>query len=116
MWHYNSRLTGACVLAFAALTTGCQRRSDDAGKPLVRVGSKAFIEGVILGEITADVAHNAGARVEHRSWLGDTSKTWNALLVGEIDVYCEYTGTLRQEILSGENLHDDAALRRELMA
>ena len=82
--------------------------------PLVRVASKAFVEGVILGEIVADVAHDAGAQVEIRSWLGDTSKTWNALLVGDNDVYCEYTGTLREEILSGEHLPDDAALREAL--
>ncbi len=45
---------------------------------------------------------------------GDTSKAWNALLDGGIDVYCEYTGTLRQEILSGERLRDDAALEAAL--
>jgi osmoprotectant transport system permease protein len=39
---------------------------------------------------------------------------WNALLGGEIDAYPEYTGTLRQEILSGEDLAGDAALARAL--
>jgi osmoprotectant transport system permease protein len=112
--RFHSRQALTCIFAVLVLTTGCQRRSDDEAKPLVRVGSKAFIEGVILGDMVADVAHAAGARVEHRSWLGDTSKTWNALLVGEIDVYCEYTGTLREEILSGEGLNDDAALREAL--
>ncbi len=110
--RWRGRLTLAVVTGL--LFAGCQQRSDEEGRPLVRVASKAFIEGVILGEIVTDVARSAGARVELRSWLGDTSKTWNALLVGEIDVYCEYTGTLRQEILSGESLPDDDALRKSL--
>ena len=105
----------AVVALFAALlATGCQRSAADAGKPVVRVGSKAFVEGVILEEIVGDMAKSAGARVEHRSWLGDTSKAWNALLGGQIDVYAEYTGTLREEILSGEHLRDDAALKEAL--
>jgi osmoprotectant transport system permease protein len=100
----------ALVVVAALLLPGCRHRSDD----VVRVASKAFPESEILGDIVADVARGAGARVEMRSQLGDTSKTWNGLLVGEIDVYCEYTGTLREEILSGENLPDDAALREAL--
>ena len=102
------RWCAALVLIMGLTVTGCQRQST------VRVASKGFVEGVILGEIVTDVARSAGAQAQHRSWLGDTSKTWNGLLVGDIDVYCEYTGTLRQEILSGENLPDDAALQEAL--
>jgi osmoprotectant transport system permease protein len=112
--RFNSRRAGACILAFLIVTTGCQRRSADEGKPLVRVGSKRMSESVILEEMAAHLARDAGAWVEHRSSLGDTSKVWNALLSGEIDAYCEYTGTLRQEILAGESLDDDAALREAL--
>jgi len=86
----------------------------DAGKPLVRVGSKAMPENVLLGEMVAHLARVGGARVEEEGWLGDTSKAWNALLDGGIDVYCEYTGTLRQEVLSGEHLRGDAALEAAL--
>ena len=52
---------GLRSLFAALLATGCQRSSADAGEPVVRVGSKAFVEGVILGEIVADLAENAGA-------------------------------------------------------
>ena len=104
---------GAALLA-ALAAAGCQSRAEDASKPLVRVGSKAFVESVILGEAVTDLARAGGARAEHRAWLGDTSKAWNALLGGDIDVYCEYTGTLREEILSGERLRDQDSLRDAL--
>ncbi|HEX7879779.1 MAG TPA: glycine betaine ABC transporter substrate-binding protein, partial [Candidatus Eisenbacteria bacterium] len=42
-----------------------------------------------------------GARIEHVRELGGTRILWSALLRGDIDVYAEYTGTLREEILGG---------------
>ncbi len=104
---------GAALIAAVLVTGGCQRSADD-GKPLVRVGSKAFVESVVLEELAGDLAASAGARVEHRSWLGDTGKAWNALLAGDIDAYADYTGTLRFEILADEHLRDDDALRAAL--
>jgi osmoprotectant transport system permease protein len=103
----------AVLGATALLTAGCQQSSDE-GKPVVRVGSKAFVENVILEEMAAHLARGAGARVEQRSWLGDTSKPWFALQAGDIDVYCEYTGTLRQETLSKEQLPNDKAVEEWL--
>jgi osmoprotectant transport system permease protein len=64
--------------------------------------------------MVTQLAGSAGAEAEHASWLGDTSKPWNALLVGDIDVYCEYTGTLTQEILSGAGIERDYDLREAL--
>jgi osmoprotectant transport system permease protein len=80
----------------------------------VTVGSKAFTESVILGEMLRQLAEEAGAEAEHRRQLGGTRVLWNALLVGDIDAYPEYTGTLLQEILVGEGLDSDAALRQVL--
>jgi osmoprotectant transport system permease protein len=106
---------GAGALAFAA--AGCGRRLTTAdGRPIVRVGSKAFPENVILGEMARDLAAVSGAEAEHAAWLGDTGKPWNALLAGDIDAYPEYTGTLRQEILAGEGLQSDDELRASLEA
>ena len=104
----------ALVLILIALSAGCRQGTADDGKPLVRVASKAMPESVIREEMIGHLARSAGARVEHHSWLGDTSKTWNALVGGDLDVYCEYTGTLRQEILSSEHLRGDAALEESL--
>ncbi|MQA65020.1 MAG: ABC transporter permease subunit [Alphaproteobacteria bacterium] len=76
----------------------------------VTVGSKKFTESVILGEMAALLARSAGAEVRHRRELGGTRILWNALVRGDIDVYPEYTGTLRAEILARENIPDDRAL------
>jgi len=84
--------------------------------PEVRVGSKKFTESVILGEMVARVAKGAGARASHRRELGGTTVLWEALRRGDIDVYPEYTGTLRQELLAGRAPPDDDALRRLLAA
>jgi osmoprotectant transport system permease protein len=67
----------------------------------VRVGSKAFTESVIIGEIATQLGNNAGVPTIHRSQLGGTRVLWEALLAGQIDVYPEYTGTIIQELIPG---------------
>lgn len=83
-----------------------------AQTPTVRVGSKGFTESVILGEIIAQLARHAGADVRHRAELGGTQILWNSLLVGDIDVYVDYTGTIREEILA-DAARDGVPLRSE---
>jgi osmoprotectant transport system permease protein len=83
--------------------------------PKVTVGSKKFTEAVVLGEMAAHLARAAGAQVEHRRDLGGTQVLWKALLAGDVDVYAEYTGTLREEILRDTpGLLDPGDLRRAL--
>ena len=98
------------VLLLALAPLGCGRPAD------VRVGSKAFPESEILGELARDLAASTGASAEHRNHLGDTSKVWTALLLGEIDAYCEYTGTLSHDILTDEHVRTDDEIRRALAA
>jgi osmoprotectant transport system permease protein len=86
-----------------------------AGGP-VRVASKKFTESVLLGELAAQLARDAGAEVEHRSELGGTRVLWEALRRGDIDLYPEYTGTLLREVLAGERIPDGAALSAALAA
>ena len=86
---------------------------------IIRVGSKAFTESVVLGEVLAHLARNTGADVRHRASLGGTQIVWKALLNGDIDAYVDYTGTIRGEILSeykkkGIELPTDADLRNAL--
>ncbi len=66
------------------------------------VGSKKFTESVILGEIAAQMARTVNPETIHRREIGGTRVLWNALVRGDIDIYPEYTGTIKQEILSGE--------------
>jgi len=80
------------------------------------VGSKVFTESVILGEMLRYLAEAAGAEAHHQQQLGGTRVLWSALLSGEIDAYTEYTGTLMQEILAGENLRTRQALEQALAA
>ncbi|MGE6757057.1 glycine betaine ABC transporter substrate-binding protein [Corallococcus interemptor] len=102
------------ALALALLLWGVACTSTEGGGPQVRVGSKKFTESVILGELVTQVAKDAGARASHRRELGGTTVLWEALRRGELDVYPEYTGTLRQELLVGRALPDDDALRKAL--
>jgi osmoprotectant transport system permease protein len=80
----------------------------------VTVGSKAFTESVILGELVTQLARGAGARVTHKEALGATRVLWNGLQQGSLDVYPEYTGTISQEILAGQGVHDEKAIRAAL--
>ena len=85
--------------------------------PQVTVGSKQFTESVILGEIATQLLESEGIRVQHRAQLGGTRFLWAALLAGEIDLYVEYTGTLRTEILGWppDLETDPVVLRRALL-
>lgn len=101
------------LLVLCLVAWGCARHD-----PTVRVGSKSFVEGVLLGEIAAGVVRHEASPAEHRRALGGTRILWNALVAGEIDVYAEYTGTITDEILSGRGVspRDGAAMRRALAA
>ncbi|PAP78690.1 glycine betaine ABC transporter substrate-binding protein [Rubrivirga marina] len=80
----------------------------------VVVGSKTFTEGVVLGEVAAQAARGAGVEATHRREVGGTRVLWSALLRGDLDAYPEYTGTLAQEIFSGEDVATDDALAEAL--
>lgn len=80
----------------------------------ITVGSKAFTESVILGEMLRHLARQTEIKANHQRQLGGTQVLWNALINGDIDAYPEYTGTLMQEILVKENLQDEAQLKQAL--
>lgn len=65
----------------------------------IRIGSKAFPESWVLGEACCQLARASGAEVEYRKSLGATEIIYQALKQGSIDVYPEYTGTIRQVFL-----------------
>ena len=79
----------------------------------VRVGSKAFTESTILGEMVRQLITDANVRSTHKE-LGGTQVVWKAMLADQIDVYPEYTGTIAREILAREGLHDEEAIRAAL--
>ncbi|MDE1464361.1 glycine betaine ABC transporter substrate-binding protein [Spartinivicinus poritis] len=69
----------------------------------ITVGSKAFNEGYLLGELVAQKLETDGFKVERKLGLGKTVITYEALRYGDIDVYVEYTGTLAQAIFKLKN-------------
>jgi osmoprotectant transport system permease protein len=110
------RRRGPAVL-FAALVLAAWGAACRGPAPEVRVGSKKFTESVVLGEIVTQVLRSTGTRAEHRAQLGGTQVLWHALLAGEIDLYPEYTGTIREDILrETASDADDESLRRALAA
>ena len=104
-------MTARAMLA-ALVALGLARPAP--AQPPVRVGSKAFTESVILGEVAARLLRSAGVPALHRRELGSTRVLWNALLAGEIDVYPEYTGTIAQELIPGMAGREDARIRAAL--
>lgn len=88
-----------------------------AEPPAVIIGSKKFTESVILGELAAHLLQSSGTPTRHRRELGGTQILWHALRKGEIDIYPEYTGTLREEILSGvRHIGRDLTALRQVLA
>jgi osmoprotectant transport system permease protein len=73
----------------------------------VKVGSKAFTESVVLGEVVADLIRSTGQEPDHEREMGGTQILWKALLRGSIDVYPEYTGTISEELLPGLGKDED---------
>ena len=74
-----------------------------AAQPIV-VASKNFNESYILGEVVAQLLEREGFAVDRKLGLGGTKICYDALTVGDVDVYVEYTGTIAEAIkdLDGE--------------
>lgn len=89
-------------------------RTQASGGREVHVGSKKFTESVILGEMVTQLVGAGGVSATHLAELGGTRLVYDALVRGEVDVYPEYTGTLRQEIFAGQAVASDADLRQLL--
>jgi len=104
-----------CLCVSAFLVLGLVASSIAFGEqPNVRIGSKASIENIVLGELLTHLARHAGAKAEHRSALGGTQVAYRALLKGDIDLYTEYTGTLEREILEDDHIRSPDQLREAL--
>ncbi|HIA15103.1 MAG TPA: ABC transporter permease subunit [Nitrospirales bacterium] len=82
----------------------------------VTVGSKSFTESVVLGELVSHLARSADGSAIHRQAMGGTRVLWNALNNGDIDIYPEYTGTITQEILSGQKITGMKDIRQAIAA
>ncbi len=68
----------------------------------------------MLAEITVGLLRSRGFVVKHRAELGGSDVLFSALGHGDLDVYPEYTGTLRAELLSELGLESDSELEEAL--
>lgn len=80
----------------------------------VVVASKKFTENVILGEMVSLLLEHHKIPAFHQSELGGTQVLWKGLGRGDIDIYAEYTGTLRKEMFRDEDVNSFSALRAVL--
>src|ERR1700689_194842 len=81
------------------------------------VGSKAFTEGYVLGEIAAQTVESAtGVPVARKLGMGSTGIVFEALKSGAIDVYSDYTGTLTEAILKRPDLKSGEDIQRALLS
>ncbi len=80
------------------------------------VGSKAFPESLILGEMATQLARSQGVDLAHERTrgMGGTQALWAALVHGDIVVYPEYTGTITQQTFAGRRLDCDGDIRAAL--
>ena len=71
-----------------------------SGEAQVVVASKTFPDSTLLAEIMAQcIEASTDLKVERKFGLGGTLICYEALRTGEIQVYPEYTGTIRSAIL-----------------
>lgn len=113
---FVAAMVGSIALLIASI--GCEKAAKVDGTP-IRVGSKGFTESVVLGELISHLGRSAGNPVDHRSELGGTQVLWKAMLAGDIDVYVDYTGTVREELLKdvreqGIEVRSEADMRKHM--
>ncbi|MGE3681096.1 MAG: glycine betaine ABC transporter substrate-binding protein [Bdellovibrionales bacterium] len=81
----------------------------------VSIGSKAFTEGYLLGEIAAQtLERGTNLTVMRHFGLGGTGILFEALRTGNIDVYPEYTGTISEAILKDPSLRSWEDIRARI--
>ena len=99
----------ATLLALGALgirlaLAGCGGGGDDPAEgpsqsqDPIRLGTKNFTEQYILGEIYAQSLRAHGIPVELKSDIGSSEIVDQAMQIGSLDMYPEYTGVLLSEI------------------
>jgi osmoprotectant transport system substrate-binding protein len=92
-------VAAASLLALAGC--GGAGKSDEkaarAPEP-IRLGTKNFTEQYILGELYAQAMRARGIPVELKSDIGSSEIVDQAMQIGSLDMYPEYTGVLLSEI------------------
>lgn len=113
---YFIALAGCNALAQTGIEADAGSDANPVADPVaqpVTIGSKNFNESYLLAEIMAQALENAGIEVKRQFGFGGTMICYEALRTGEIDIYPEYTGTIRQVILKEADEDITAVLELE---
>lgn len=110
----HSRLRGTLAVVAVVLFLGFagwgwwrEQGSTGSGRPTITIGSKDGSEMILLGHMLADLVEaHSPVRVDRRFNLGGTLVCYNALRLGGLDAYVEYTGTALTTILKEPSLND----------
>ena len=100
----RARLATLLALGVLLALAGCGGGSADPpkdpaqGAEPIRLGTKNFTEQYILGEIYAQALRAHGIPVELKSDIGSSEIVDQAMQIGSLDMYPEYTGVLLSEI------------------
>src|SRR5207302_6644134 len=85
------RITIGAVVAILVVSAAACGKS----KKVIVVGSKSGTEQAILGEIVAQhLEHRTEGPVQRRLRFGSTELLYQALIVGDIGIYPEYSGII----------------------
>ncbi len=95
------------LLGFAAWGWWLENRPGESSRTTITIGSKDGSEMIILGHMLSDLVEaHTPLRVDRRFNLGGTLVCYNALRLGGLDVYVEYTGTALTTILRDPATND----------
>ncbi len=107
------RLLGLLVLLMTGLLLGISWLQNPQTDTII-IGSKNFTEQVILGEILAQqIEAKTDLKVKRQFNLGGTFICHEAVKVGQIDGYVEYTGTAWTAILKQQPITDPKTVYRQ---
>lgn len=101
------------LLALCLVASVTASPAQNAKEARVNVGSKAFTEGYLLGELIAQTIED-DAQVTRKFGLGQTGVLFEALKNGDVDLYPEYTGTISEAILKRPSLTNFDDIQRAL--
>jgi osmoprotectant transport system substrate-binding protein len=114
MRRFRSTVLGAALLALLLVAAACGSGEDDDGttggdqeKGEVTVGSDAFAEAQIMGEMYAQVLENAGYKVNRQLDIETREIRLPSMETGEIDIAPEYVYTLLTVVDEGNEAAND---------
>lgn len=113
MRRYRTLALGAAslVLVVSACAPGGSGESPGesaaANKPTVKVGSQAFWEAAVVGEMYAQALEAKGYTVERHLEIGERPEVHAAVEAGDVNLFPEYLGGLAGQGLGIEELSPD---------